>query len=71
MHSGFHRSKRHFVLMVDVGDDRHRRTRNYLRKTFGSLWLITRAANDVAACCSKCINLLQRTFDISSFGDGH
>jgi hypothetical protein len=57
--------------MMKIGDDRNRRTWNYLRKTFSGLWLIARAAHDVAASSSKCINLLQRTLDIGRLGDCH
>ena len=71
VHSCFHRSKRHFVLMMNVGDDRHRRTRNYLCQSFSSLWFIARATHDVTAGCSKSINLLQRSFDIGSLSDCH
>ena len=57
--------------MMDIGDDRHWRTGNYLSKTLSGFGFVARAAHDVAAGRSKGINLLQRTFNIGRLGDGH
>ncbi|CAB4675660.1 unannotated protein [freshwater metagenome] len=67
----FHCSQRHLVLMVNIGDDRNRRTRNNLRKTFCCILVITCAPNNVAACCCQCVDLLQRAFDIGGLRSGH
>ena len=57
--------------MMDVGDDWHWRTWNYLGKTLGGFSFVARAAHDVAAGRSKGINLLQSAFNIGRLGDGH
>ena len=56
---------------MDVGDDRHWRAWNYLGKTFSGFGFVARAAHDVTAGRSKCINLLQRAFNIGCLSDGH
>ena len=57
--------------MMNVGDDGNRGTRNYLGKTFSGFYLVTRASHDVATRRGKCINLLQRAFNIGSLRGGH
>ena len=42
-----------------------------MRKSFGGLLFIARAAHDVAAGTSKCIDLLQRAFDVGRLGGRH
>ena len=49
LHARFHRGERELVLEVDVGDDRHRRTRHDLREPIGGLLLVARAAHDVGS----------------------
>ena len=71
MYAGLERSKSHFVLVVDVGDDRNRRTRHDLCETLGGLDLVAGATNDVAAGSRKCVDLLQRAFDVGGLRDGH
>jgi hypothetical protein len=71
LHAGFERSQCHFVLMVNVSDDRHRRPRNNLGQTFGRVNVVACAPHDVATSRSQCIDLRQGAFDIGSFGDGH
>ena len=57
--------------MVDVGDDRDRRSRHDLGQPFGRLLLVAGAADDVAAGGGEGVDLLQRAFDIGGLGDGH
>jgi len=71
VHAGLERGERHLVLMVDVGDDRDRRTRHDLRQTLGRLFFIARAADDVATGSGERIDLLQGAFDVGGLGDGH
>ena len=71
MYASLHSGESHLVLMMNVSDDRHRRTRHNLRKTFCSFDFITRTTNDVATSSRQRVNLLQRTFDIGSLGDRH
>ena len=49
VHAGLERGERHAVLVVDVGDDRHRRAGHDLRQALGRLDLVARAAHDVGA----------------------
>jgi hypothetical protein len=67
----FHCHKSHLVLMMNISDDRNRRTWNNLGKTFRSFDLVACASHNVATRGSKRINLLQGTFDIGSLCGGH
>ena len=71
VHASFHRCQRHFVLVVDVGDDRNRRAWHNLGEPLGRLRLVARAAHDVAASGRERIDLLQRALNVGRLGDGH
>ena len=58
------RSERHLVLMMNVGDDWHRRTWNDLCESFRGFNFVTGAADNVATCGSKRIDLLQGSFNV-------
>ena len=59
------------VLVMDVGDDRHRRTRHDAGESFRRLGLVARTAHDVAASCGQPVDLLQGRFVIRRLGDRH
>ena len=67
----FHCSKSHLVLMVNVSDDRQRRSRNNLCKPFSCFLFIASTSNDVTSRRGESINLLQRAFNIGGLGGGH
>ena len=69
--AGFHGGHRHLVLVVDVGDDRHRRPRHDLCQPFGGFDLVARAPHDVGARRGQRVDLLQRAFDVGGLGDRH
>ena len=71
VHAGLHRGQRHPVLVVDVGDDRHRRAGHDLGQALGRLGLVARATNDVAAGRGERVDLLQRALDVGRLGDRH
>ena len=71
MDASLHRRQGHFVLMMNVSNDGHRRPWDDLRETFGSLNLIACATDDVTTRCCQGINLLQSAFNISRFCDRH
>ncbi len=71
LHARFHRRHGHLVLVVDVGDDRHRRTRHDLRQPFGGFGLVAGAAHDVGTGGGQRVDLLQRALDIGGLGDRH
>ena len=71
MNASLHRCERHLVLMMNVGDDRHRRTRHNLGEAFSCFNFVTGAPHDVTTGSSEGVNLLQSAFNISGLGDGH
>jgi len=71
VHACFERSERHFVLVVNVGDDRDGRTRHDLGEAFGGLHLVAGAAHDVATGGGEGVDLLQRALHVGGLGDGH
>ena len=71
LHAGLHRRQRHPVLVVDVGDDRHRRAGHDLGQPLGGLGLVARATDDVAAGRGQGVDLLQRALDVGRLGDRH
>ena len=71
MDTGLHRRQGHLVLMMNVSNDWHRRTRDDLRETFGSFNLIAGATNDVTTRSSQGVNLLQSAFNIGGLSDRH
>jgi hypothetical protein len=71
LHPGLHRCQCHPVLMVDVGDDRDRRTRHDLGETLRGLLLVAGAPNDVATSSRQCVDLLKRALDVCRLGDRH
>ena len=71
VHPGLHRGHRHLVLVMDVGDDRHRRARHDLRQSFGRLDLVARAPDDVGAGGRQRVDLLERALDVGGLGDRH
>ena len=71
LHARLHRRQRHAVLVVDVGDDRHRRPWHDLGEPLRCLRLVARATDDVAAGSGEGVDLLQRALDIGRLGDRH
>ena len=71
LHAGLERAERELVLEVDVGDDRHRRARHDLRERLGRLFLVARAAHDVAAGRGERVDLRERAVDVGGLGRGH
>jgi len=71
MHARVERCERHAVIVVNVGNDGHRRSRHDTSETFGGFGLVARAANDVRSCSGESIDLLQRALMISCLGDRH
>ena len=59
------------VLVMDVSDDRHRRTRHDTGESFRRLGLVARATHDVAAGCGQPVDLLQGRLVIRRLGDRH
>ena len=71
VHAGLERGQGHPVLVVDVGDDRHRRAGDDLRQPLGRLGLVAGATDDVAARRGQRVDLLQRALDVGRLGDRH
>ena len=71
LHAGLERAERELVLEVDVGDDRHRRTRHDLRQPLGRFLFVARAADDVAAGRGQRVDLRQRAVDVGRLRGGH
>ena len=71
VHAGLHRRHRHLVLVMDVGDDRHRRARHDLGEPFGRLDLVARAPHDVGTGGGQRVDLLERALDVGRLGDRH
>ena len=71
VHAGLERGQRHLVLVVDVGDDRHRRAGHDLGQALGRLRLVAGAAHDVAPGAGERVDLLQRALDVGRLGDRH
>jgi len=69
--AGLERRQRHAVLVVDIGDDRHRRAGHDLGEAFGRRAFVARAPHDVAAGCRKAVDLLQRALHVGRLRDGH
>ncbi len=70
-HAGVERLERPPVLVVDVGDDRHRRAGHDGGQALGRLDLVARAAHDVGARPGQGVDLLQRALDVGRLGGGH
>jgi hypothetical protein len=71
VHASVERGKSHLVLVVDVGDDRHRRAGHDVRQSFGRFDLVARAPHDVRAGGMQRVDLRKRSFDVCSLGDRH
>src|SRR5207245_5226821 len=65
------RSERHLVLVVDIGDDRHRGTGNDAREALGGSLVVARAPDDVGAGRGERIDLRERAIDVARLGDRH
>ena len=59
------------VLVVDVGDDRHRRAGHDPGQALGRLALVAGAAHDVGAGPGQRVDLGQRAVDVGGLGGGH
>ena len=71
LHAGLDRGQGHAVLVVDVGDDRHRRSGDDAGQSLGRLGLVAGAAHDVGPRRSQRVDLLQRALDIGRLRDRH
>ena len=70
-HAGVEGLERPAVLVVDVGDDRHRRAGHDLGQALGRLTLVAGAAHDVGSGAGQRVDLGQRAVDVGGLGGGH
>ena len=56
---------------MNVGDDGHRRARHNLCKTFCGFYFVACATDNVTTCRSQRIDLLEGSFNICCFRNGH
>jgi hypothetical protein len=67
----FERREGHLVLVMDVGNDRNRRTRHDLCQALGRLDFVAGAPDDVASRRGERIDLLQGSFDVGRLRRRH
>ena len=71
LHARLQGRQRHLVLVVDVGDDRHRAAGHDLGQARGRFLFVACATNDVAAGAGEGVDLLERALDVGRLGDRH
>ncbi len=71
LNAGLESGQGHLVLVVNVGDDGHRRPGNYLGQTFGGLKIVASTAHNVGAGAGQRVDLAERSLDVCGLGGGH